>query len=62
MELSSWFPISGMTWTRPPAAEKTPDAECYVHHVGGAAWMDKPAEQVFRDNPALLKWIATRLK
>lgn len=25
----------GMRWARPSAAEKLPDAECYVHHTGG---------------------------
>lgn len=39
----------GMTWARPPASETKPDPECYVHHVGGAAWMDGTAEETFRD-------------
>ena len=26
----------GITWVRPPIAEKTPDPECYVHHSAGA--------------------------
>lgn len=26
----------GMTWARPPIAEKLPDVECYVHHSAGA--------------------------
>lgn len=38
----------GMTWTRPPVAEKLLDPECYVHHVGGGAWMDQEAITVFR--------------
>jgi len=38
----------GMTWVRPPVAEKTPDPEVYVHHVGGTAWMGDDAVQVFR--------------
>jgi hypothetical protein len=38
-----------MTWSRPPQGEKLLDPETYVHHVGGGAWMDSPAETVFRN-------------
>lgn len=41
-------PEWGMTWVRPPVAERTPDDEVYVHHVGGTAWMGEDAVQVFR--------------
>lgn len=39
----------GMTWARPPVGEKLLDPECYVHHVGGGAWMDQDAVTVFRN-------------
>jgi hypothetical protein len=39
----------GMTWARPPVAEKLLDPEVYVHHVGGGAWMDTNAVTTFRN-------------
>jgi hypothetical protein len=38
----------GMTWVRPPIAEKLLDGETFIHHVGGGAWMDQDAITTFR--------------
>lgn len=38
----------GMRWARAPQREVLRDPECYVHHVGGAAYMDGDAAAVFR--------------
>lgn len=38
----------GGKWKGQPIPEKLADPEVFVHHVGGAAWMDGTAESVFQ--------------
>lgn len=45
MDADDW----GMWWDGDPRREALRDQEAYVHHIGGAAWMDyAPAVDVFR--------------